>query len=321
MGQDSKKLRLAARQVSLSTSYVKRSLGLLMAGLITVGLTGCSARGGADIAVEPQRLSPETLMALESPLLESSGLALVDNQIWSMNDSAGASRLYGFDLNTKATNQVLLNGAINFDWEALATSDSDLYVVDCGNNRGDRIWLQLYKLALSQLTSVEITVERSDFRWGDVEYSISRRNHNNDCEAATWIGDQLWLFTKNWQDQNSRVYHLKPNDSPQSLMSTQSLAVGGLITGADYSAANQTLALVGYGAGVNILQPFIWLVPLLPDAQKIDWSLAKRFDIAESGQWEAIHWQGDKLLLTREKSILGRAKVARLTLPAAALSN
>jgi len=331
VGQDSKQLiSVALRQASTLNPIsrcvrLSRCLSFVALATVASGLTGCSAIGG-DVVVEPQRLSVQTLLSFQAPLLESSGLALHDNWIWSMNDSAGASRLYGFDLSrlgqpNPLERQVDLDGAVNFDWEALATNERDLYVVDCGNNRGDRIWLQLYQIPLKSLSQERAVVRRSDFRWGDVQYAVARRDHNNDCEAATWIGDKLWLFTKNWQDLHSRVYKLNPTQSQQSLYTEQRLAVGGLITGADYSAYHQTLALLGYGSGIGMLQPFIWLVPLSPSAQQIEWNQAKRYDLAQPGQWEAIHWYGEQLLITREKSILGPAEVARVTPPNSALSN
>lgn len=280
-------------------------------------MLGCTST--PRVAIQPERLTPLKLFSLGPQLQESSGLAQYDGRLWSMNDSEGAPELIWLDLSADRSGSVKLEGATNFDWEALALGDEQLYLLDCGNNRGDRIWLQLYAVPLSGLVQSAVKVERSEFRWGDAQYEVARRNHNNDCEAATWIAGEIWLFTKNWQDQQSRVYRLMPGQDRQQLTAEQSLNVGGLITGADYSAEHQMLALLGYGNGLRVLQPFIWLAPI-QDGQ-LNWAKAKRFDLAESGQWEAIVWQGDVLLLTREQSILGDAEVAKLKLPAAALSH
>lgn len=252
-------------------------------------------------------------------LQESSGLALYDNRLWSMNDSEGAPELIWLDLPAGRLGSVKLEGATNFDWEALALGDEQLYLLDCGNNRGDRIWMQLYAVPLSGLKQASVGVERSDFRWGDTQYQVARREHNNDCEAAAWVDGQIWLFTKNWQDQQSRLYKLTPGTDRQQLLTQKIMNVGGLVTGADYSAEHKMLVLLGYGSGLRLLQPFIWLAPVT--GGELIWDQAKRYDLAESGQWEAIVWQGSELLLTREQSILGDAEVARLKLPKTALSH
>lgn len=268
---------------------------------------------------QSERLAPLKLVSLGPQLQESSGLAMYDNRLWSMNDSEGAPELIWLDLPAGRSGSVKLEGATNFDWEALALGDEQLHLLDCGNNRGDRIWMQLYSVPLSGLKQPSVGVERSEFRWGDVQYQVARREHNNDCEAATWIDGQIWLFTKNWQDQQSRLYKLTPGAGRQQLLTQTTINVGGLVTGADYSAEHQMLALLGYGSGLRLLQPFIWLAPVTDG--ELMWNQAKRYDLAESGQWEAIVWQGSELLLTREQSILGDAEVARLKLPKGALSH
>lgn len=296
-----------------------RSLAAL--GLLLATLQGCGSTSGGSpvVRAEAERLEPITLVALGPELQESSGLARVGSTLWSMNDSGGESQLSSYDLQAKQFGAVALAGAVNFDWEAMAQSDTHLFVVDCGNNRGDRIWLQLYQIELSQLGNASVDVQRRDFRWGDVEYGVKRRAHNNDCEAAAWVDNELWLFTKNWQDQATRLYRMRPSEDRQQLLSSERFAVDGLITGADYSAEHQTLALIGYGKGLRVLQPFVWLVPVEESA--LVWSQAKRYLIAKSGQWEAIVWQDADLLISREESVLGGAQFARIRLPQAALTN
>ncbi|NVK00415.1 MAG: hypothetical protein HWE12_02640 [Oceanospirillaceae bacterium] len=288
---------------------------LLAAAASAALLLGCAS--SERVRVESARLIPEQLVTLGPELQESSGLARYAGRLWSMNDSEGEPELIWLELSSGRSGTLALQGAVNFDWEALAQSDDQLYLLDCGNNRGDRIWLQLYSVPLDQLTRAQAEVQRSDFRWGDVDYQVARRAHNNDCEAASWIGNELWLFTKNWQDEQSRIYRMQPGVDRQQLTSEQSINVGGLITGADYNAELQMLALLGYGKGLRVLQPFIWLAPLVDG--ELQWSLAKRFDLTESGQWEAVVWQDDELLLSREESILGGAAIAKLRLPRSAL--
>lgn len=303
--------------------------------LLALGLLqGCvtAPDGSPYVQAEADKLQPVRLTALGPHLHESSGLALIGENLWTINDSGGEPELLGLDLPQSHSRGLTLDGAINFDWEALAQSTAHLYVVDCGNNRGDRIWLQLYSVSLDELSGLSelsllnqpsepksILAKRTDFRFADVEYGVNRRAHNNDCEAAAWVDDQLWLFTKNWDDQATRLYRMVPGVDRQLLTSSEGFFSDGLITGADYSATHQKVALLGYGKGLRVLQPFIWLVPVQRNAPQ--WVEAKRYLLNQSGQWEAIVWQGADLLISREESAIGGAQIARIRLPNAALND
>ena len=284
-------------------------------------LQGCvtAPDGSPYVRAEAMKLQPVRLTALGPHLHESSGLALVGDRLWTMNDSGGEPELFSLDLSQGHNRNLMLDGATNFDWEAMAQSGKHLYVVDCGNNRGDRIWLQLYQIGLGELGGPRVQAARTDFRFSDVEYRVSRRAHNNDCEAATWVDNQLWLFTKNWDDQATRLYRMVPGVDRQQLTSSEGFFSDGLITGADYSESHRMLALLGYGKGLRVLQPFIWLVPVMQGTP--DWAGAKRYLLNQSGQWEAIVWQGSDLLVSREESVLGGAEIARISLPSAALTH
>ena len=293
----------------------------VLALLLTLTLLhGCvtAPDGSSYVRAEAERLTLHRLTELGPHLHESSGLALVDDQLWTLNDSGGEAELIRLELPAGRSTALALEGAINFDWEALAQSAEHLYILDCGNNRGDRIWLQLYQIELGALSEPRAQADRTDFRFADVEYAVNRRAHNNDCEAATWVDDQLWLFTKNWDDQATRLYRIVPGIDKQQLSSSERFYTDGLITGADYSESHKMLALLGYGKGLRVLQPFIWLVPVTQSTPQ--WGLAKRYLLNESGQWEAIVWRGSELLISREESVLGGAEIARVSLPSAALS-
>ncbi len=301
---------------------MRTALGLLLALVL---MQGCvtAPDGSPYVRAEAEKLQPVRVTALGPLLHESSGLALVGKNLWTMNDSGGEPELLAIDLPHSRSRSLTLDGATNFDWEALAQSSEHLFVVDCGNNRGDRIWLQLYAVKLSSLSEPRaqksIAAKRADFRFADVQNAVNRRAHNNDCEAATWVDNQLWLFTKNWGDQATRLYRMVPGADRQLLTSSEGFFSDGLITGADYSEAHQMLALLGYGKGLRVLQPFIWLIPVKKNAPQ--WAEAKRYLLNHPGQWEAIVWQGAELLISREESVIGGAEISRISLPSAALNH
>lgn len=305
----------------MALAWPGRTGAVLVAILLLI--TGCVAALPERSKLRTEVLQATELQALPGRLQESSGLAGFAGRLWSMNDGGNAAQLIWWDPQTAGQGQVELNEAVNFDWEALAQSDDRLFIVDCGNNRGDRIWLQLYTIDLESLAAASgsaagVRVERSEFRWGDREPQLARRNHDNDCEAAVWINERLWLFTKNWRNQATRLYQLTPGLSSQSPLAVAEYPVAGLITGADYSPEFNKVVLLGYGSGLNLMNPFLWFVPVAGDA--LVWDRAERYRLGQSGQWEAVLWQGDHLLLTRENSPLGRARSARVELPRAVLT-
>lgn len=282
-------------------------------------LLGCSSTGVAPEKQSAERLTPVVRLHLAADLSETSGLAEHQGEIWSMNDGGNAAVLHHGRLSQVGGefSQLSLSGADNFDWESMAQNQQGLFILDCGNNRGDRIWLQSYFFSWESLADSTAKAERTDFRFGDTDPRLARLNHDNDCEAAAWVEDSLWIFTKNWVNQQTRIYRLAANDleaaSEQVLSTFETLPVGGLITGADYNADYGQLVLLGYGKGIAMLQPFVWFVPV--KNARPDWSGAQRYFLDRSGQWEAILWRGDHLLVTREDSVLGGAVLAEIPVP------
>lgn len=279
-------------------------------------LVGCASTEIALTQRGNERLTPVTRYQLSSPLIESSGLAEYRGQYWSINDGGNASNLYTWSDATDQ-NSIPLAESDNFDWEAMAQNDKGLFVVDCGNNRGDRIWLQRYFIGWNELQSDHPIAKRIDFRFGDTDPHLARRKHNNDCEAAAWVEDKLWLFTKNWLDGHTRIYTLDLQSDKQVLTTYAVLPVAGLITGADYNAEYQQLVLLGYGAGLQVLQPFVWFIPV--NQQQPVWQQAKRYELDRSGQWEAIVWRDSNLVITREDSMLGGPVMAQISVPSTRL--
>ena len=265
----------------------------------------------------PERLRVERLANLPAEVVESSGLAMRQGRLWTHNDSGHDATLFELTESGDAVRRRVhpLN-SVNEDWEALAQDDSTLYIADCGNNLGDRIWMQIYKVELRDLDQSRdqgvVPSERLNIRLADTRPERNRHAHNNDCEALTVVNDELWLFTKNWQDQHTRLYRINKQAPVQQLVSSDQFPVGGLITGADYDPVTQRLALIGYRLGFLNVSAFIWLVPVEHNAP--NWNEASYHAISPMGQWEAILWHQGDLLVTRESSVLGRAWLGRISL-------
>ncbi len=261
---------------------------------------------------------PTTIRSFSDLLPEGSGLALRHQTLWSINDGGNDPILFSLDMADGADStmtQIRVRNAANLDWESLLATDESLVIADCGNNRGDRVWFQFHSIEWERLASSQSLVDAStiNVKLADVKPAVERQNHNRDCEAATEVEGHYWLFTKNWRDQKSRLYIVDPAQDQQSVKAQDTFDVAGLITGADYDPESGRLALVGYGSGFAVTQPFIWIIPLSHGRAEFD--KAVRYSLAKMGQWEAIHWYQGRLLILRESSPLGGALLAEVKLP------
>lgn len=221
------------------------------------------------------RPSQPTGMLAESPLIEksqlpkevteSSGLALVSDKIWTLNDSGNHPELYQVGLDKTITLQtVKVEESTNRDWEELASDDQYLYIGDFGNNGGNRQDLTIYKMGLTDLApsaSRASPLEKMIFKFSDQNhFEHEAYQHNVDCEAMIALGDYLYLFSKNHLDQKCNLYQLSKRDSTGIATRIDSFDTHGTITAADYSAESNALALLGYVYhSSNDIPVFVWL--------------------------------------------------------------
>ncbi|SEF78133.1 hypothetical protein [Marinobacterium lutimaris] len=291
-------------------------------GIALFSLAGCSSLPSPDGSEAGGQqdggyLNIETLTGLSSKVVETSGLALHAGRIWTINDSGNGPWLYELDeYQGEVVKRVRVADAVNIDWESMAADERYLYVADCGNNSGRREWLQLYRINWQQLLNVSesepVASQYVEFSLADPGPVQGVHKHDNDCEAVTVVGSELWLFIKGWLTGTTRLYKMRTDIDNQAPVSTETWPVQGLITAADYSADRKELVLLGYTLGRFSSDTFLWRVPVVEGQP--DWSAARYHDLWPSGQWEGIAWRGDELLLTREKSILGEARLGRIQL-------
>lgn len=285
-------------------------------GLI-FALVGCAPSVNISSQTSTDMLLPSTRADLSENVPESSGLAYHLDRFWTINDGGNSADIFWIDDQGKK-GRVPVKNAANLDWETLTTTSDHLVIGDCGNNLGDRIWFQLHRITWSSLSQSLLSGDRVqadtlNVKLGDVTPSVERQRHNRDCEALVTVDHEYWLFTKNWDDQRSRLYRIDANTDKQTLYSSAQLDVGGLITGADYDPDSKRLALIGYGAGLAVTQPFVWIIPVIENDPAFD--QAVRYRLNKLGQWEAILWHNGALWVSRETSILGDAVLAEIELP------
>jgi len=195
---------------------------------------------------------------LSNLVLESSGLAFFDNQLWTHNDGGNEDKLYQLDtLTGEVLKTVVVANSENEDWEDLAEDDTHVYIGDFGNNDGDRTNLRIYKFPKSQIPTGVVTAELIEFNFEDqTVFTPNNNNHNYDCEAFFFWNDSLHLFSKNWVDQKTRHYILPSVPGNYEAKLVESIEAQGFITGGDIND-DGVIGLIGYNpSGVNIMWLF-----------------------------------------------------------------
>ncbi|MAD96644.1 MAG: hypothetical protein CMB99_04875 [Flavobacteriaceae bacterium] len=195
---------------------------------------------------------------LDQQIEETSGLLFYNNKIITHNDSGDNPQLYELNASTGVIERtIVISNATHVDWEDIAMDDTHLYIGDIGNNNGDRTDLKIYKVALSDFTSQNtVTAEIINFSYADQQSFTSLPNATNfDAEALMDFGDSLLVFTKNWQDFQTKVYKIPKAPGTYSVSKVSTTNVSGLITGASKAESNNDfLFLCGYDASAT---PFL----------------------------------------------------------------
>jgi hypothetical protein len=254
----------------------------------------------------------DILAYMPKKISETSGLAILNGDVWTHNDTYGDNKLYRLNHDLTGIAQIVkVNNSHNFDWEDLAQDQQFLYIGDIGNNLASRKGGVIYKIdrkGLNQKQTVK-PAEKLQFEYNDFVKGWFNK-HNYDSEAITVVGDQLWLFTKKWKNEKTSLYQIDKSkiNEVQHLNPVAEYPSKGLITGVDYNPKTATLAFIGYRRNKYLGYSFIWLVKVKDN--KPDWSTGIYKRLGIYSQWEAIHWYGTgKLLITAERNPLNKAVI------------
>ncbi len=253
--------------------------------------------------------NPKVKYPLSQEIDETSGLALYDGLLWTINDSGGLPVIYGFDtISGEILKRITVSSSTNIDWESLADDDDFIYIGDFGNNSGIRDDLAIYRVKKSEIPNQATGSVNSDkitFTYPKYPINIEKRKDNNfDCEAFIAYGEYLYLFSKNHGDQKTKLYRLSNQPGNYVAEHLTTFDASGLITGADINTKSNEITLIGY---VNqSWVPFVWL---LFDYQGTDFFSGnkRRIDMPNmvATQTEAIVYTSDKNeIFTSEGHIL-----------------
>ena len=204
---------------------------------------------------------------LTSPLLnENSGLIYFASHLWTINDGGNNNSIYELDTLGNLIREISVVGASNVDWEGLSQNDEHIYIGDFGNNSGSRSDLCIYELDKAQIIDpnvTEIVAVKKSFVYSDqVQFNWPLNQHNYDCEALIASNDSLYLFTKNWLNEEVNIYVLPSHwtDTAAAILK-ESFNSDGLITGASRDSESGHTFLLGYkNNGANLYSCFVWIL-------------------------------------------------------------
>jgi len=193
---------------------------------------------------------------LSSTINETSGLINFDGKIITHNDSGSEPILYEININSGEINREVRISNVNaIDIEDIAQDENFIYVCDIGNNSNDRKDQAIYKISKNDyLDKNEVEAEVISISYKEqTDFSKTDKATNFDAEAVVVMGDELFLFTKNWGDLRTSVYRIPTQMGTYEITAIDSYDIEGLITGADYKQTGNTIILTGYSGFI----PFV----------------------------------------------------------------
>jgi hypothetical protein len=196
---------------------------------------------------------------LPNTIKGNSGLVFIDGNLWTHNDNGNEAKLYKINTATGLIEKTVnISNATNVNWEAITSDNSYLYIGDFGNNNGNRKDLKIYKILRASLeTHNNIIVEVINFSYSDqTDFTNKPYNNNYDCEAFVAHQDKLYLFSKNWKNQQTRLYALENSEGNHIAQYKSTFNIQGLVSDASINSENDILILIGYS---KILKPNVWL--------------------------------------------------------------
>ncbi len=192
---------------------------------------------------------------LPNRVRESSGLIKVDNRLWTLNDSGNRAELYQISQRDgHIIKRLKIKNARNRDWEDIAFDESYVYIGDFGNNKGNRRDLKIYKIPRTALrTQNSVRAEVISFRYSDQKDFKSKPHSNNyDCEAMVAHHGKLYLFSKNWQDNRTRLYELSTHSGKHVAKYIATFNTKGMVTGATINEELGILLLTTYSSLLDV---------------------------------------------------------------------
>jgi len=205
------------------------------------------------------KIKPETTLQLSDSLVETSGLIAFDNLLWTHNDDHDTN-IYGLDFSGKIKRKIKLENVKNNDWEEISQDSSYIYIGDFGNNlRGNRTDLHILRIEKKSFLDNKPIIDSINFSYSNQkDYNPKTGNTTDfDCEAFVVSHDSIYLFTKQWTQNETSIYVLPKASGNHIAQLKETVNVKGLVTGASFLNSSKSIALCGYTRNG---QPFLFLL-------------------------------------------------------------
>ncbi|MBW6478169.1 MAG: T9SS type A sorting domain-containing protein [Bacteroidales bacterium] len=253
-------------------------LSMVIMGHITAQNSGCTdplatnydslaTQNDGSCLYSSAIISVETSWDLPETMIETSGLIIWDERIWTHNDDTDIN-LYAFDTTDVQNYEAFpLTGTVNNDWEEISQDNDYVYIGDFGNNaNGNRTDLKILRIEKNSLLTSSPLIDTLHFSYSlQTDFSPAGPNNTDfDCEAFIVTTDSIYLFTKEWISQKTSIYSLPKEPGTYVAQFRDSYDLAGLVTGSTFLEDNDLIVLSGYSA---LLQPFLFL---LYDFQPLD---------------------------------------------------
>lgn len=251
-------------------------------------------------------LMPVQLAELAPDLSEASALLYVQGATWTLVDGPGQPEILELDPNTGQVLRTLgLINAMRTDWEALAMDDTHVYVGDIGNNNGDRQDLRIFRFPVDSLLDPAVQtvmVETIAYSYADqTVFTPAPFATPFDCEAMILVDGEIVLFTKRWNDEQSRVYRMPAQPGTWTAQPDTLFDSDGLVTDATRDPMTGDVFLAGYRFALPF-QPFVWVLKGTSGADLFQGSTERYPLTTVDLQLEGCAWAGgDSLLLVNEE--------------------
>jgi hypothetical protein len=198
------------------------------------------------ISCSAQNVVLDIEFEIPKELPEASGIVVLQNHFWIINDSGNDSKLYKMDYAGLLVDSIYIKGG-NVDWEDLTIDPSgNIYIADFGNNTNDRNDLVIFKVRYTDLGKDTVVPEEIHFNYGNQTSFPPQANQMNfDCEALIWYADHLLLFTKNRSEsKQTKIYRISDMPGNYTTYPLDSIPTNGWITSASLSYNKKHLMLL-----------------------------------------------------------------------------
>jgi hypothetical protein len=191
------------------------------------------------------QIAPKIIGFMPYEVSESSGMVMTtQGRMWSHNDSGGNNELYCINFSGQLLRTLVINNAINVDWEELCIDkQKHIYIGDFGNNNNVRKNLKIYRIPDPEtLSGSDVEAETIFFSYEDqAAFPPPDSERNFDVEAMVWKNDSLFLFTKDRSSPSTgitKLYKLPASPGTHIARLAGSFYVGNTTTTARITSAD-----------------------------------------------------------------------------------